>query len=374
MNAIQDYLDSFAETTGYLNWGAFGPISPVVRAATVSDTALLSTGRSDALAEVWERATEARTGLAAMLDASVDEITLHAASSPALQHALAGLRGHVVASAAEFPSVTVTLDRAAAASRGVLVPRWIAPPATYVTPEAVADALDDEVTALIVSHVDFRSGYRADLGALRDVLGPRRLLIVDAVQSFGVVDDDLTVADVVVGHGYKWLRAGRGTGFARFTARAREQIEPVLSGFTATSAPGLPADELPPPAATGQAYATSSPDHLAAGRLAAALGEVGAVGVPAIAERLAANVDLVIESADRHGVPVSSPREREQRAGLVVLTPADATGLGMVLAEAGITVTVRDGAVRVAPHAGTDAETLDLLDDALASARKFISR
>ncbi len=40
-----------------------------------------------------------------------------------------------------------------------------------------------------VSLVDFRTGYRADLAALRDVIGDR-LLIVDAIQGFGAVDAD----------------------------------------------------------------------------------------------------------------------------------------------------------------------------------------
>ena len=82
----------------------------------------------------------------------------------------------------------------------------------------------------MVSLVDFRTGYRADLGALRDVIGDR-LLIVDAIQGFGVVDADWSAADVVCGNGYKWLRAGRGTGFAWFGERALERIAPVLSGF-----------------------------------------------------------------------------------------------------------------------------------------------
>ncbi|OZB79587.1 MAG: aminotransferase class V, partial [Microbacterium sp. 14-71-5] len=223
-------------------------------------------------------------------------------------------------------------------------------------------------TALVVSHVDFRSGYRADLAALREVLGEDRLLIVDAVQSFGVVDEDWAVADVVVGHGYKWLRAGRGTGFARFTDRARERIRPVLSGRIATAAAGLPTDALPDPALSAQAYAVSAPDPLAAGRLAAAAFEIRDVGVGAVAERLSRAVDAVLDIADRHGIAVASSRKPEERAGIVVLAPSDPERIGDALAAAGVQVTVRTGAVRVAPHAGTTAETLDLFDAALGDA------
>jgi selenocysteine lyase/cysteine desulfurase len=371
MRAIDDYTATFGEDPGYLNWAAFGPLSPAARAALVSDADLLATGRAEGIAATAVRTAEAQAAVAGLLGSAPGEVTVHPSSTHALQQALAGLDGTAIASAAEFPSVTITLERAAAASVGRLAPRWITPPRTRVTADTVADALDPAVTALVVSHVDFRSGYRADLAALREALGEDRLLIVDAVQSFGVVEEDWAVADVVVGHGYKWLRAGRGTGFARFTDRARERIRPVLSGRIATVAAGLPTDALPDPALSAQAYAVSAPDPLAAGRLAAGAGEIRAVGVDAVAERLSRNVDAVLELADRHGIEVLSSREPAERAGIVVLAPAHPQGLGEVLAAAGIEVTVRSGAVRVAPHAGTTAETLGLLDAALADAREF---
>ena len=366
MRAIDEYTTTFHEDPGYLNWAAFGPMSPAARAAVHAGADLLSTGRPSDIAVASARIPEACAGVAGLLGCSVDEVTLHPSSTHGLQQALAGMSGTVIASSAEFPSVTITLARAADASGARLVPRWIAPANTRVTADAVAAALDPEVTALIVSHVDFRSGYRADLGALRAVLGPDRLLIVDAVQSFGVVDEDWAAADVVVGHGYKWLRAGRGTGFARFSTQARERIAPVLSGRIATAAPGLPTDEIPDPAPSGQAYAVSAPDPLAAARLAAAVDEIAAAGVGAVAERLSHAVDGVLEVADRHGVPAASPRASRERAGIVVLAPADPPGLAEALTRAGVAVTVRGGAVRVSPHAGTSPETLAMLDGALA--------
>ncbi len=75
--------------------------------------------------------------------------------------------------------------------------------------------------------------------------------------------------------------------------------------------------------------------------------------------------DRVIEIADRHGIEVSSPRERVERAGIVALAPEEPARLAAALANAGIVVTARGASVRVAPHAGTDAATFELFDDAL---------
>jgi len=372
MSTLDEYVATFESDPGYLNWASFGPLAPSVRAEVFADADLLGSGRPSSLALVAERIGQAREIAAELLGADASEVTLQPSSSYGLMHALYGLSGHVIASAAEFPSVTVTLERAAQASAGALVPRWITPPETFVTPEAVAEALDDEVTAVLVSHVDFRTGYRADLAAIRDVIGPGRLLIVDAVQSFGVVEQDYRTADVVVAHGYKWLRAGRGTGLAWFSSLARERIAPVLSGFGGVEG-GMPLDEVPPAVGTAQAYTVNAPDQLAVARLAIGLRDVRDAGVTSIEGAVAERVAAVIEIADRHGIPVRTPRDPARRAGIVALAPEEPARLAAALTNAGVVVTTRGETIRVAPHAGTGDDTLRMLDDAIAAGNeKFI--
>lgn len=365
MTTFQDYVDTFDNESGYLNWAAFGPLSPSVREEVFADADLLGSGRPSSLSLVAERIGQAQELVAELLGGEADDVTLQPSSTHGLMHALYGLKGTVIASTAEFPSVSLTVERAASASDRAVTPRWITPADGRVTTDAVAEALDDDVVALAVSHVDFRTGYRVDLAALRELIGPDRLLIVDAVQSFGIMDVDYGPADVVVGHGYKWLRAGRGSAFAWFAPRARERITPVLSGITGTTATGLFVDELPAPAASARAYTVSQPDTLAAGRLAIGVRDVRDAGVAAIEARLAEHVDTVIEIADRHGIEVSSPRERGERAGIVALEPDEPARLAAALANAGLVVTARGSSVRLAPHAGTDAATFELLDEAL---------
>lgn len=365
MSTFQDYVDTFDNESGYLNWAAFGPLSPSVREEVFADADLLGSGRPSSLSLVAERIGQAQELVAELLGGEADDVTLQPSSTHGLMHALFGLSGAVIASTAEFPSVSLTLERASTASDRAIIPRWITPEDGRVTADAVREALGDEVVALAVSHVDFRTGYRTDLAALREAIGPDRLLILDAVQSFGVIDVDYSAADVVVGHGYKWLRAGRGSAFAWFSPRARDRISPVLSGITGTTATGLFVDELPAPAPSARAFTVSQPDTLAAGRLAIGVRDVRDAGVAAIEERLAEHVDTVIEIADRHGIEVRSPRDRVERAGIVALAPEEPARLAAALANAGLVVTARGSSVRIAPHAGTDAATFALLDEAL---------
>lgn len=362
---LESMIESFDVAAGYLDWARFGPLSPSVRAEMHADAELLGTGRSAGIDLVAARVGEARGLVAGLLGADVDEIVLQPSTTHGLAHAMFGLDGTVIVPRRDFPAVRITAHRAAEL-RDALTVREIDPVDAVVTPDAVRDALTDDVTAVALSLVDFQTGALADLAAIRDVIGDR-LLIVDAVQAFGVVDVDWSAADVVTGNGYKWLRAGRGAGFARFSASARERIAPVLSGISgmAGDATTLGVPGVQPGAA---AYSIAPSDPLAASRLAAALREVDAVGIDTIAREVRARAQDVMHLADRYGVAVQTPRDAH--AGIVTLLPAegDAPALAAALANHGVTVTARGAGIRVSTHVGTGADSLLLLGDALADA------
>ncbi|MCM3696187.1 aminotransferase class V-fold PLP-dependent enzyme [Microbacterium oleivorans] len=366
MSDLESYLAGFDVDTGYLNWASFGPLSVAVREEARADEELSATGRPSGIELVAGHVDEARALVAGALDAAVDDVTLVPSTTDALFHALFGLAGTVLLSPHEYPSIPVAARRAADA-RGQLTVRELDAGITRLTPEVVQDTLTDDVTAVAVSLVDYRTGYLVDLPALREVVGDR-LLIVDAIQGFGVVDVDWAAADVVAGHGYKWLRAGRGTGFARFSPRARERIAPVLAGVAGTEAE-LGDLDVGPPKAGAAAYAVSRPDPQAAGRLRAALREMTDAGIPSIAALVAENARRVMAIADAHGIPVLTDRDRH--AGIVTLAP-DTGRAGLIAAEltnAGVTATVRGGVIRISPHAGTPDAAFELLDAAFAAAR-----
>lgn len=369
MNRVTDldaYLASFDAEPGYLDWAAFGPLSPSVRGEVHGDIELLGSGRRSSVELVSDHVRDARELIAGLIGADAAQVVLQPSATYGLMQAIYGLAGGLMLGRGEFPSLTVAATRASEAF-GTLRLQWVEPADGFMTPDAVRSALSDDTRAVAVSLVDFRTGYRADLSAIREVIGDR-LLIVDAVQGFGVVQADYLAADVVCGHGYKWLRAGRGTGFAWYGERALERIAPVLSGFRGVEG-DLPVDTVPAPAPSAQAFTVSGPDTLAAARLAAALREVADVGVPEIESVLSARAADVMFLADRYEVPVITPREPERRAGIVALAPApqDAAPLAAALANHGLTVTARAGRIRVAPHAGTGADTMRLLGDALAA-------
>ncbi|MBW9110832.1 aminotransferase class V-fold PLP-dependent enzyme [Microbacterium trichothecenolyticum] len=363
---LDSYLASFDGEPGYLDWAAFGPLSPAVRSEAQGDTELLGSGRRTSIDLVADHVREARELVAELIGTDASHVALQPSTTYGLMHAIYGLAGGLMLGRGEFPSLTVAATRASEAFGSVQL-QWVEPADGFMTPDAIRSALSDDTRAVAVSLVDFRTGYRADLSAIREVIGDR-LLIVDAIQGFGMVEADYLAADVVCGHGYKWLRAGRGTGFSWFGERALERIAPVLSGFTGVDG-DLPVDAVPPPAASAQAFSVSGIDTLAAARLATALREVVDVGVADIESVLSERAADVMFFADRYEVPVVTPRQPERRAGIVTLEPAaqDAAPLAASLANHGLTVTARAGRIRVSPHVGTGADTLRLFGDALAA-------
>lgn len=363
---LDSYQASFDGEPGYLDWAAFGPLSPAVRAEAQADTELLGSGRRSSIELVGEHIREARELIAELIGTDTSQVVLQPSTTYGLMQAIYGLAGELLVGRGEFPSLTVTATRASDAL-GSIDLKWLEPEDGFITPDVVREALTDETRAVAVSLVDFRTGYRADLDGIRDVIGDR-LLIVDAIQGFGMVDVDYLAADVVCSNGYKWLRAGRGTGFAWFGERALERIAPVLSGWSGTDG-DLPVDVVPLPASSAQAFTVSGFDALAAARLATSLREIVDVGVATIDAELSARTRDVMFFADRYEMPVLTPRDPERRGGIVTLAPApqDTAPLAASLTNHGLSVTVRNGLVRVSPHVGTGADTLRLFGDALAA-------
>jgi selenocysteine lyase/cysteine desulfurase len=358
---IDDFAASFGEEPGFLDFARVGPPGRAVKDEEYAQMGLLGRARFGTLDGLFDEDARVRNAVAALTRFSADQVVFQPNTSQGLMHALFGFTGGIALSRAEFPSVTFATVRASQAL-GVVSPLWLETDHGRVTPGNLRDQLESTTGAVAVSLVDFRTGYLVDLEGIRQVIGDR-LLIVDAIQGFGIVDAPYEVADVVVSGGQKWIRAGWGTGFLALSDRALDQLTPVFSGFSATDADGTPLDEVLPPTNGAGAFSVSNPDPIAQSRFAVALEEIAQVGVPEINTRLAEKVSRIIELADEFAVPVVSSRDEAERAGIVVLEPAadQLTVLTASLFNHGVSTTTRQGRVRMSPHVSTDEETFDML-------------
>ena len=361
MTTIDEFIERFSEEPGYLDFARRAPMGRTVRDEESAMSSLLGRARFGTLETLDEQAARVQAAVSALTGFRADQVAFQPNTSQGLMHTMFGLTGEILLSPAEFPSNTFAVSRAADAL-GAVAPRWLETDHGRVTPGNIKRQLRPSTVAVEVSLVDYRTGYLVDLEGIRQVIGDR-LLIVDAIQGFGVVDAPFGVADVVVSGGQKWTRAGWGTGFLALSDRAIDRLTPVFSGFNATTAEGMLLDEVPPPAAGARAYSVSNPDPIAQARFAAALEELAEVGVPAVHERVISATGRIIDLADEFGIPVVSSRNLAERAGIVVVEPPgdQLTVLAASMHNHGVSATRRGGTVRLSAHVSTTEETFEML-------------
>ncbi|MFD1714325.1 aminotransferase class V-fold PLP-dependent enzyme [Amnibacterium flavum] len=369
MEPLDSFISGFVEEPGFLNYASFGPISEGVAAESDAWTGSVSRARFGSIDALLQQETRAREAVGELLGFDAGNVVLQPNTSMGLMHALFGLTGPVLVSPADFPSLPFAAVRAEQAL-GATGPIWLETEHGTVTPGQIRDQITSTTAAVAVSLVDPRTGYLADIEGIRQVIGDR-LLIVDAIQGAGVVDAPFEVADVVAGGGQKWLRAGWGTGYLALSDRAVEQLTPVVSGFPGATGydDEMVWDEVPLPIRGAGAFRVSNPDWIAAARLATAAEDVAEAGVAGISAQVAVQVSRIIDIADEFAVPVISPRNETERAGIVVVEPPteQLSALTASLYNHGVSTTTRQGRVRIAAHAGTTVETLEMLRAAFTS-------
>lgn len=347
---LTSYLASFPETPGYLDFARFAP--PSHRAADEASTWWQRSLEVDGIDESAASA-RARTAVAAVTGFAAEDIALSPSTSHGLlQVAFAVAGGDVAIAPGEFPAhlypwwraEDLGLLRVRALPGGLLDP---------VTPQRVAAALTPDTTAVAVSAVDFRTGWRADLAGIRAVIGDR-LLIVDGIQGVGAVDLPWHHADALIAGGQKWLRAGWGTGFVALSARGAARLRPRLSGWTGASEPRRYDGMRHPLAPDANAFTTTNGSPVAAHVFAASLELIAGAGTAAIAERIAARATELDALLRARGSEVVSPENPADRAGIVVVRIAGAPEHVERLAAAGIRVTAHGAdRVRFSVHATT---------------------
>jgi len=366
MDDLSEYLAGFGEEPGYLDFAAFGPLSAAVVAESAAQEDLVRRARWGARERLATNVDRMRDATAVLTGFRADQIAFQPSTGQGITQAVYALAGGVLFSPADYPALPIAVARASEALQ-VVTPIPFEADGGRITPGGVRDALTGTTMAVLVSAVDARTGAVADLDGIRQVIGDR-LLIVDAVQALGAVDLPWDAADVVACGGQKWLRAGWGAGFLAVSDRAANRLTPVLSGEGGTGQE--PTWDTVLPAAEGATgMQISSPDQVAAARLAAAMEDLAHAGPAAVAAAIAERVARVLALADEFGLPVVSPRAEAERAGIVVVEPLPErlTALTAALFNHGVSVTIRDGRVRLSPHAGTTEETIGMLRAALSA-------
>jgi cysteine desulfurase/selenocysteine lyase len=361
----------------YLNSGSIGLMPVPVQEAAAAferDIWLRGTTGFDEAAETG-CLDAARTAAARLLHASPDDVAIVKSATEAFGlvawwvHPLE--ETNVVTIDIEHPSTAYPWLRVAreTAAEARLVRVWDDPAALSL--EAVAEHVDDETSVLVVSYVQYSTGYRFVLRELAELAHAHgALLAVDATQAAGmapvdVVADDI---DVLVAGGYKWLCGPFGAAIAWLRPELRERFDPPFVGWRSTVEPYTFDARTMPLAPTARSMEYSTMSYGSAVALGEALEYVLDLGVDRVLAHDQSLATRLADGLDRLGATVLTPRDDAHRGGIVTARypGRDGEAVAAQLNEAGVIVSPRFGATRFSLHYFNDEEDVDRALDMLA--------
>ena len=191
-----------------------------------------------------------------------------------------------------------------------------------VSPEAVTDNITNEVAAVMLTQVDYRTGRLHDMGAItRAAHAAGAVMIWDLAHSAGALPVDLagSGAEFAVGCSYKYLNGGPGApAFIYVRPDIADRIDPALAGWLGHAAPfAFDLDYRPAPGVERMRVGTPSVLQMTA--LDAALDVWEGVDMCALrAASIALSERFIAEVAARcPDLTLASPRDAQQRGSQV---------------------------------------------------------
>ena len=190
--------------------------------------------------------------------------------------------------------------------------------------EEIEAGLDEEVAVLLLTEVDYRTGYRYDMAHLtRQAQQKGALVVWDLAHSAGAFPVHLNQAqvDFAVGCGYKYLNGGPGAPAFLFVARRHlPAARPFLSGWMGHAEPFAFSPEYVP-AEDLRRLTVGTPPILSLSALEAALEVFEGVDLALLRQKSLQLSDLFIQLmeplAARYGFQLATPREHSRRGSQV---------------------------------------------------------
>ena len=200
-------------------------------------------------------------------------------------------------------------------------------------------ALDDDVAALLLTHVDYRTGERHDMERLtRAAREAGAIAIWDLAHSAGAMPVDLRAAgaDLAVGCGYKYLCGGPGApAFLWVPKRLQDAFVQPLSGWLGHAEP-FAFERAYRPAEGVARFLCGTPPILSMSSLDAALDMILEADLAIVRAKSEALTSFFIEAVEQEcgdAVRLVSPRDASLRGSQVSFAHPDAYAVMRALIE-----------------------------------------
>lgn len=350
----------------YVNAAAAAPLPrPAYEAGDAMATSLLQDG--DLGFEAWLSAREkTRATLARAINASAREVgftsgTSHSMNLIAQMIWDSGGR-RVVTLGSEFPASTLPFLH-----RRFEV-RFVEPRGGTYRIEDIAEAVDGHTSALVVSHVQYGSGFALDLDQLGALAQARHCrFVVNATQSLGARPLDVRASriDFLAATSHKWLCGGYGTGIFYVREPLLSELRLPVAGWTSVVHPELMENRRLELRREASAVEVGCHAFDAVMRLGASLDLLLAPGFTRIHEYILELGGELRDGLREIGLEPVTPDDPASRSGITSFVVPDPAGFVKALEKRKILASARQGAVRIALHAYNDSKDVQRVLEAV---------
>ncbi|HYK81859.1 MAG TPA: aminotransferase class V-fold PLP-dependent enzyme [Gemmatimonadales bacterium] len=360
--------------TVYLNNASIGPIPERTRRALDEFTAKRTAPHLLPDRELQAGLGAARAVIAQFLNAEPAEIGLATNTSHGLNLAARALplkpRDVVLVSDREFPANVypwLLLKK-----QGIEVELAPCGPEGWPDEDYLVERLHDpRVRVLAVSFVQFANGYRADLDRLGAACRANgSFLVVDGIQGVGnsVLDVRDTPVDILACGGQKWLLSPWGSGFVYVRRELISALEPAVTGwmaFEGTDDFSRLVDYNPTFRGDARRFELVTLPFQDFYGMTASVGMLAELGIADIAQYTRSLHEPLWRWAEENGVRIVSPRAEAHRSAIVCLAPEHPAEAYHALKRAHVVCSLREGAIRLAPHCYNTIEETERVIDVL---------
>jgi selenocysteine lyase/cysteine desulfurase len=228
--------------------------------------------------------------------------------------------------------------------------------------EDIKKKIQPRTKILSISFVEFLNGFRNDMKALGEICRENDIIFsVDAIQGLGALDLNATEThiDFLSCGGHKWLMWPAGMGFAYISHRIFDRIYPAQAGWMSLEVPFDFFNYEQPWASTAQRFEPGVFSTISIIGATATLEMMLEIGLENVEERILSNTGYLIDALMTQGFKLFTDPAPAHRSGIVTFYHPDGEAVFDYLKENKVTVSLREGKIRVSPHFYHDRDDLE---------------
>jgi cysteine desulfurase / selenocysteine lyase len=232
--------------------------------------------------------------------------------------------------------------------------------------------IDSHTRIVAISHVQYGSGFRADLERIgRAARAHDALFVVDVIQAMGAlpINVEAEFVDAAAGACHKWLLTPEGVGLLYLSERARQRIRPTLVGWMSVPDPEDYSNFEQDWAQGTLAWETGTAPTALIHGLEASLSMLQETGIERVAAHLNELTDYLCERLQGRDYEIISSRRAGEKSQIVCIQHRSGEWSPMALyshlKKQNVIAAPRGSRLRISPHLYNTTEDMDAILDAL---------